>query len=133
METQINIYAVLYILACHWVADFILQTDEDAKGKSHSMRRLLSHTVTYACFMWIAFSLAHAATCFPNITAIKYLNPVWFGLITLIVHTVQDYFTSRINAKLWKEGKVHLFFVSVGFDQLLHFIQLLVTYQILIK
>ena len=34
MKIVINIYAVLAILFIHWIADFILQTDKQAKGKS---------------------------------------------------------------------------------------------------
>jgi len=54
-----------------------------------------------------------------------------FVLITFVAHTITDYFTSRLNAKLWAKGDVHNFFVSVGFDQVLHYVQLFVTYQLL--
>jgi len=59
--------------------------------------------------------------------------PTLFFLITFVAHTITDYFTSRLNSKLWAEGKVHWFFVSIGFDQILHYIQLFSTYQILTK
>jgi hypothetical protein len=54
-----------------------------------------------------------------------------FVLITFIAHTITDYFTSRLNSKLWQQGKVHNFFISVGFDQVLHYIQLFTTYYLL--
>jgi len=53
--------------------------------------------------------------------------------ITFICHTATDYFTSRVNAKLWEKGQVHNFFVSIGFDQYLHYIQLFVTFYYLSK
>ena len=56
---------------------------------------------------------------------------VYFPLITFITHTITDYFTSRLNSRLWAKGDVHNFFVSVGFDQVLHYVQLFLTYQIL--
>ena len=79
---------------------------------------------------------------------------VIFAGITFICHTITDYFTSRLNSKLWakatywgsdemkrlypidcpenKHGKyVHNFFVSIGFDQVLHYIQLFLTYSLL--
>ncbi len=79
------------------------------------------------------------------------LSVLYFMVITFIAHTVIDYFTSRLNSKLWARAEywrkrtetdspgypelqgrfVHRFFVSIGFDQLLHFIQLLLTYWIL--
>ena len=55
----------------------------------------------------------------------------YFVIITFICHTVTDYFTSRLNSKLWAKGDVHNFFVSVGFDQVLHYAQLFLTYKIL--
>lgn len=36
------------------------------------------------------------------------------------------------NPKLWAKGDVHNFFVSVGFDQVLHYTQLFLTYYWLI-
>ena len=128
MDTQINIWVVLAILSIHWFADFVLQTDKQAKGKSKNMDDLIAHTTIYSivfmvgiCFLW---GNGHS-------TYFYVTNSILFGIITYAIHTVQDYFTSRLNSKLWVAGKVHLFFVSVGFDQLLHFAQLLLTYQLL--
>jgi len=53
--------------------------------------------------------------------------------ITFVAHTITDYFTSRLNSKLWVEGKVHYFFVAVGGDQILHYVQLFTTYYLLTK
>lgn len=117
-----NIYEVLGILFIHWVADFVLQTDKQAKGKSKNMLPLLQHTGIYT-LVWL-------------IPVIIYM-PGWPGYnflcITFILHTITDYFTSRLNSKLWSQGKTHNFFVSVGFDQWLHYVQLFLTYLYLIK
>ena len=59
------------------------------------------------------------------------LNTLFFVGITFVCHTITDYFTSRLNSKLWAKGDVHNFFVSVGFDQVLHYVQLFLTYQLL--
>jgi hypothetical protein len=120
MEQNINIWIVLLILLLHWVADFVLQTDEQAKGKSKKWSYLLRHTFNYSIFVSCAvFGWS--------------MNTICFFVITLICHTWQDYFTSRLNAKLWAANKNHLFFVSIGLDQFLHFMQLLITYQFLIS
>lgn len=58
-------------------------------------------------------------------------NMYWFVPITFIFHTITDYFTNRLNSKLWAKGDVHNFFVSVGFDQCLHYVQLFLTYYLL--
>ena len=44
----------------------------------------------------------------------------YFGLAVGAIHIIVDYFTSRLNKKLWVEKKVHWFFVSLGFDQFIH-------------
>jgi hypothetical protein len=56
---------------------------------------------------------------------------LWFSTLTFIFHWSTDYVTSRLNSKLWAKGDVHNFFVSVGFDQVLHYAQLFLTYYLL--
>lgn len=114
-----NIYLIITILFIHWICDFIFQTDKMAKGKSKNNYDLLSHTLVYS-LGWIPFSII----LFGGYGCI-------FVLITLICHTITDYFTSRLNSKLWENGKVHYFFVIVGFDQLLHYTQLFLTFKLL--
>ena len=85
-------------------------------------------------------------------------NIIYFCGITFIFHTLTDFLTSKLNTKLWnkveqnkelldndnegynveyfkeKIGKsIHNFFVSIGFDQYLHYIQIFLTYYILFK
>jgi hypothetical protein len=54
-----------------------------------------------------------------------------FSFITFGAHWFTDYYTSRLNSKLWSKGDVHNFFVNVGFDQVLHYIQLFGIYLLL--
>lgn len=117
-----SLIEIFSIITIHWIADFVLQTDKQAKGKSKNWNDLLNHTLTYSLIFW----------CFIIIIS-KYniYLAFYFWLITLVLHTITDYFTSKLNAKLWAEGKVHNFFVSVGFDQVLHYIQLFLTYYYL--
>jgi len=114
-----NLIEIFSILIIHWIADFVLQTDKQAQGKSKNWSDLLSHTSIYsACWLPIA------AITMGNIGVLAVL-------ITFVAHTITDYFTSRLNSKLWAEGKVHYFFVSIGFDQVLHYVQLFTTYYYL--
>ena len=107
----INLFDLFLILFLHWVADFILQTDWQAKNKSSNNVALLAHTSVYSV-VWLAFGIK-------------------FTLITLVAHTITDYITSRITKRLWENKDVHNFFVVVGFDQLLHYTQLILTYYYL--
>lgn len=105
----------LLIIWCHWVADFILQSDYIAKNKSKSNVVLLKHVCIYS-IPFMVFLLV-----FP-------LAPVWI-ILNAILHFMVDWCTSRITSKLWAEQKVHNFFVTIGFDQALHMTCLVVTYQ----
>ena len=122
-----NLYEILGILLIHWFADFVLQTDKQAKGKSKNWDDLVSHTINYS-LIWQVFGITY---CWYFDLPMYYTGI--FVIITFICHTITDYFTSRLNNKLWEKGKVHNFFVSVGFDQWLHYAQLFITYWYLTK
>lgn len=95
------------ILITHWIADFILQSDQMAKGKSTSNHWLTIHVVTYSGII--------------GIFGIKY------ALVNGASHWLIDWCTSRFNSYMWRQGKVHEFFIGVGFDQLLHVAILIAT------
>lgn len=119
---MISIYIALFIPFWHWIADFICQTDYQAVNKSSSNVALLEHTLTYS-LLWII----------PAIVMLGILHGCFFVMITLIAHTITDWFTSRLNSRLWAEKKMHWFFVSIGADQhLCHLPQLFLTYLLLI-
>ena len=110
---MIPIKIVLWLLFTHWVSDFVMQSDWMAQNKSKKWSALLIHCGTYA-----------------GIVASMTLSPM-FGLINGIIHVPVDYVTSRINSKLLADKKVHWFFVSVGFDQFIHFVTLILTWYLL--
>lgn len=128
-----NDFLFIFILVVHWIADFILQSDEDAKGKSVYMKNLVSHTGAYSIF-WIAPLMIYGmifSWSNPRIIP-HYFHMVFdFVIITFILHTITDYFTSRLNARLWQQEKRHEFFIAIGFDQILHYLQLWFTFKLL--
>jgi len=146
-----NLIEIFSIIIIHWIADFVLQTEKQATGKSKNWSDLLSHTSVYnsvwAVFIPIYFIVFGHVGVFMAI-----LLSMLFVVITFIFHTTTDYFTSRLNSKLipereyahnygkgvdkysffrYKNENWHNFFVSVGFDQVLHYIQLFTTYYLL--
>lgn len=125
-----NLIEIFTIIIVHWFADFVLQTDKQAKGKSKNWNDLLSHTLTYS-IVWIVIGLLWCLFDIQINTSKIAGYILWFTSITFIAHTITDYFTSRLNSRLWSEGKVHNFFVSIGFDQVLHYVQLFTTYYFL--
>lgn len=122
---------IFSVLIVHWLADFVLQTDKQAKGKSKNWGDLLSHTYTYSQ-VWLFASCLLIGLINKTQTTQWYIwHSIVFATITFIAHTITDYFTSRLNSKLWAKGDVHNFFVSIGFDQVLHYVQLFLTLYVL--
>jgi len=108
---------IMTVIAMHWIGDFVLQTDWQAKNKSKNNYALLLHVTTYTVCLFICsiFFLANQLT----LHDIK----IWelWAIGNGIIHFGVDYVTSRINTYLWNKGRVHDFFVMVGFDQLIHY------------
>jgi hypothetical protein len=98
---------LVYLLFCHWVADFICQTDWMAQNKSHDVKALIIHCLVYGAVM---------GTMMFNIQ---------FGFWCFMLHVPVDFVTSKINKKLWDDKNIHWFFVSVGFDQWIHAVVLI--------
>lgn len=129
--TLIEIVMIFFV---HWIADFVLQSDEDAKGKSKYVKNLINHTASYSLFWFTPLLIYSSAIKFFHINTMGILHDAFdFVCITFVLHTITDYFTSRLNAILWEDKRVHDFFVSVGFDQVLHYIQLFITFYIIYK
>lgn len=124
---MINIYIVLGILFFHWIFDFVFQTEKEACNKSTSWEYLLDHTITYS-LCWGLPILIYIAASHKYSPLVLLLIP-----ITFLLHTATDYYTSRVNKILWDNKETHNFFVSIGFDQFLHFTQLLLTFYFLTK
>lgn len=112
---------ILLILFVHFVADFILQTDEMAINKSKSNQWLTIHVAAYM-----------AGFILMTVWFIE--SQYWLHWILLngALHWITDYFTSRLNSYLWKKEMRHWFFVGIGADQFIHYACLLISYQLLI-
>lgn len=124
-----NTLTILFIIVAHWYSDFVKQTDFQAINKSSSNVALTSHVFDYATYMSLFILIYQLILVGLSITLMWKLMA--FQAITFVAHFVTDYFTSRRNAKLWQAGKRHEFFVNVGLDQVLHYTQLFLTYNLL--
>jgi hypothetical protein len=106
-ESVVGLWTVVSLAWVHFIADFILQTDQMATNKSKSNAWLLAHVAVYT-IPFIFFGLT-------------------FALINGAAHFCVDWVTSRINSRLYKAGKVHWFFVGIGADQAIHLTTLVIT------
>lgn len=124
-----SIAIILLILIVHWFADFVMQSDKEAKGKSRNFKLLLSHVGTYTG-VFVACMLVIARIAGP-ISASFWAFLIKFAFITFVSHLAIDYYTSRVHRVLYEQKKHHEFFTSIGFDQLLHYAQLFLTFDLL--
>ena len=125
---MIPVLLTLIVLAIHYVADWIVQTREDAANKSHSLRALTNHVATYTyTLLWgvVLFCIWFEPATF---TYRQYIwHPISFVLINGILHWGTDYITSRINAANWAKKDKKPFWAGIGADQLIHQITLILT------
>ena len=112
---------IIGILFMHWVADFVLQTDWQAKNKSSNNIALLKHVGSYSAVLFVASLFLFTKTEIA----------LYWVMLNSLLHFATDYVTSRINSYLWNKGDVHNFFVMVGFDQLIHYVCLFGTLLVL--
>lgn len=108
-----------FILLIHFLADFGLQTHDQATGKSTSTKWLTYHVGVYST-IWLLFSWFYFN---------MFLIALTFSVITFICHWCTDWLTSRIGKPFWDKQDFHNGFVVVGFDQVLHYVQLILTFQ----
>lgn len=131
-----NEYIFISIILIHWIADFIFQDEKWANDKSKSFFALLLHTSVYS-LVWMGI-LIIAYLPF-NLSTTTFVSIVAFGWITLFFHTLTDYFTSKRVSKKFKAGyygsKIPNFgaFTEIGFDQVLHYVQLVLTWKLLLN
>lgn len=116
-----NFPIILYILMIHWLADFGLQTHEQATKKATNSTFLFYHVAVYS-IVWLIMSYQLLA---------DWKNCVIFAVITFVCHFITDMITSNIGKDFWNKNDFHNGFTVVGFDQVLHYIQLFLSYEFL--
>lgn len=113
--TVFGLNVILGLLLIHWVADFVLQSHDMAINKSKSMYWLSLHVDVYTITLFVLSFAILGDTFLPP------LKLFMWAIANGLLHLITDYFTSRINSRLWERGHIHWFFVSVGFDQFIHY------------
>lgn len=115
------VYVLLTIFIVHFLADFVFQTSQMATGKSKSLKWLSIHVGVYGLVSVISLILigqsAHS----------YYLGFAWW-LGNVALHFITDFITSKLTSRFWNAKNYRLFFVMIGFDQLIHNLCLVGTY-----
>lgn len=118
---MINFQVLVLILLVHFLADFALQTHEQATNKWHSFDALGWHVVTYGFCIFIL-----GVDIFPTVA-----TAFWFYILNSALHWITDFVTSKFTHKFFEEKDFHNGFVVVGADQLIHVITLVGTFLLL--
>jgi len=134
-----SVAIILYIITVHWIADFIFQAEVWAVNKSTSNMDLFSHVFTYTLMFGLFGGFIFSNPCdysaFGYCVDLSKLFP--FLGITFIAHFITDYITSRIVKRKFENNEygspIPNFgaFTIIGFDQVLHYTQLFLTYHFL--
>ena len=134
-----TLLVILSIIFIHWVADFIFQAEGWATNKSKSNSALYKHVITYST-IWLLASCILLGISRPNETTEWYVySSILFFMLTFGCHFITDYITSRIVSKKFSNNEMGSsipnlgVFNVIGFDQVLHYIQLFSTYYLLIQ
>jgi hypothetical protein len=109
---MLQLHEVLILLTLHFIADFILQSNNMATNKSKSNYWLSYHVGVYT----LVFSM---------------VNPL-YALVNGALHWITDYLTSRVASYFYVKDDRRYFFITIGFDQLVHSITLITTYYLMV-
>ena len=124
---MIPIQFIIFMLLAHLIGDFFLQSQYMSENKSKNVGVLFVHVLFYTItiftvtFLYIIISKEYQMIFM--LTTYYILNG--------ILHFIIDFITSKITSRLYKQNKLHWFFVTIGCDQTLHFICLFGTYILL--
>lgn len=125
---------LIYLCILHFISDFILQSREMGTKKSEQVVWLLRHLI----YIQMVFTFGLAPLLFTGLSGEKYLL---FLVLNTIIHGIIDWniwklyklsvlyrFINRDNFKYWED---HLFYTTIGFDQLLHISTLIFLWNFL--
>ncbi|MDD3793417.1 MAG: DUF3307 domain-containing protein [Candidatus Gracilibacteria bacterium] len=108
---MVDLKIIFILLFLHFLADFPLQSSWMSNNKSKKFLPLFSHVGVH--FLLLS------------------LIGIYFAILNAFLHFIIDFITSRVSSYFWKTGKENLFWIVIGFDQLLHYVCLFGTYVVL--
>lgn len=138
IKIQFPFWVCLWMFIVHWVADFKMQTQSMSQNKSTSNYWLGVHVAVYTCvwglslLLWALFNVSRFGPGGIDILEF-FLRVLIFLVVTFISHFPTDYITSRMTSKAYKEEKYQKFFQIIGVDQILHYVQILMSFHYILR
>lgn len=129
------ILAILFL--SHFLADFVLQPRSMGEQKSNKFIILFLH-----CFIqWIMFLVMMSIWQPDKALAVASVNAIIHGVIDWNIWKLYKYSVAIRNRgvdrdelkRTWKYWEDHLFYVTIGLDQLLHALTLISIYLYLLS
>ena len=109
-------FTVIWLLAAHFVADFVFQTTKTGLNKSSNNRILATHVAIYTCVLAVLM------------VPLLGMKAVLFAVTNGLLHFPTDYISSRLAGKYHREGRLYAFWKVIGLDQLAHYIGLILLF-----
>lgn len=121
------IYVLIAIMFAHFIADFQFQSRWMAENKSSNWLALCIHIgaymgILFLYFFWMSVVIGHG-----SITKM-----IQYVVLNGILHFATDAITSRLTTRFYKAQNMHAFWVTIGFDQFVHFTCLALTLPIIL-
>lgn len=118
---MIDVRALIYIMFCHYVADFILQPRWVAENKSKDLWVLLSHIGMYSATLFIG--------C---IFMVHWKAALLYVAVNGMLHFVTDLWSSKQTTAAYQRQDMRMFWNIIGLDQFLHIAALIYTTYLLL-
>ena len=127
-----NLLIISVVLFGHWISDFVLQKNKRKPIRNKKLldrvenllKYLLPHTLYYSLILTGLVTMLY----FFNVFGTQYWwTSILFFYITFITHFVTDFTITLINSDYLSKNKRHLYFLTIGFDQMIHYILLFWT------
>ena len=116
--------SLIVLLVAHYVGDFLLQSRKIANNKHNNWLYLLAHGGLYSVALFI-----FVAVFTPN----SWLPVLEFTVINAASHILIDKVTSTLTSKFYLKNNIKAMFSTIGLDQLIHTIILVLSYLWLLK
>lgn len=134
---------LIILFACHYLADFLFQSREMGKKKSEDLKVLAEHgTIIFAVFfLFGTLFLDKSMVLFSLIYAVIHClqdGLIWRGYKALVKYHIKyayhDYWAVEDESvekgfKDWKYWEDKRFYDTIGLDQTLHAITILLVYN----
>ncbi len=117
-----SLVIVLGFIVTHYLADWVAQTDQQALNKSTSNEALFDHVFGYSLVLSLYIMVLSLFGVF------SFTGALLFLLVNFGLHFGIDYVTSRMTAKYHKAENRRAFFLTIGADQVAHYICLFLTF-----